>query len=266
MKIVQRIMDLRQTWKASSEPRRAALFEILEPRLLLSGDSLLDVIPPDQYQDISPDSMSEVVQNTDITSQTVDITVTDSQGPQILLSEDFNNGNYNGWILVQQGTNDGPMTWSAASGVMVQSSNVYSPSSLGISRLGTYAYWQAGSGWTDYTTTVKMKSNDNDGIGIMFRYQDENNYYRFIWDKQRNSRAIVKCENGLFTILAEDFVPYVTGKTYQVKISAQGSSLQVSIDGSPVFSVTDSSFSYGTIALYCWGNAGSYFDDILVST
>jgi hypothetical protein len=98
----------------------------------------------------------------------------------------------------------------------------------------------------------------------MFRYQDENNYYRFTWDRQGNSRNLVKCENGQFTILAQDSVPYVTGKNYQVKISAQGSTLQVSIDGSPVFSVNDSTFSSGSIALYSWGNAGSYFDDILV--
>ena len=109
-----------------------------------------------------------------------------------------------------------------------------------------------------------MKSNDNDAIGIMFRYQDENNYYRFIWDQQRNSRALVRAVNGQFTILAEDFVPYVTGKNYQVKIAAQGGLLELSIDGSPVFSVNDSTFSSGTIALYCWGNAGSHFDDILV--
>jgi hypothetical protein len=40
--------------------------------------------------------------------------------------------------------------------------------------------------------------------------------------------------------------------------------LKLSIDGIEIFSVNDSTFSYGTIALYCWGNAGAYFDDILV--
>jgi hypothetical protein len=201
------------------------------------------------------------------TTQTIDITVTDSApGSQILLSEDFNDGNFNGWALVEQGTNHGPMAWSVTNGVMVQSSNIHSPIANGISKLGTYAYWQAGSTWTDYTTTATLKSTDNDGIGVMFRYQDENNYYRFIWDSERNSRALVKNVNGVFTIIAEDFVPYVTGKTYQVKIAVQGSSIQVSIDGSPVFSVNDNTFSSGTIALYSWGNAGSHFDDIIVST
>jgi hypothetical protein len=157
------------------------------------------------------------------------------------------------------------MAWSAASDVMVQSSNVYSIGDP-LALLGTYAYWQNGTGWTDYTAAVTIKSTDNDALGIMFRYQDENNYYRFIWDRERSSRALVKCDNGQFTILAEDFVPYVTGKYYQVKIAAQGGSLQVSIDGSTVFTVVDSTFSYGTIALYSWGNAGSYFDDILVES
>jgi hypothetical protein len=159
------------------------------------------------------------------------------------------------------------MAWSAASGVMVQSSNVHSSISVDpVAKLGTYAYWQAGTGWTDYTAKVTIKSDDNDAIGIMFRYQDENNYYRFIWDQERNSRQLVKCEDGVFSILAEDFVPYVTGTDYQVTISAQGSTLQVSIDGSPVFSATDNSFLTGTIALYSWGNTGSYFDDILVES
>ncbi|MBL7143444.1 MAG: DUF1080 domain-containing protein, partial [Phycisphaerae bacterium] len=201
------------------------------------------------------------------TSKTVNITVTDAgAGPQILLSEDFNDGNYNGWTLVDQGNLAGPMAWSAATGVMVQSSNVHTTTVDGVARLGTYAYWQAGTAWTDYTATATIKSTDNDIIGIMFRYQDANNYYRFSWDQERNLRRLVKCVNGQFTILAQDSVPYVTGKSYQVKIAVQGSLLQVSIDGSPVFTKTDSSFSSGTIALYSWGNAGSYFDNITVST
>jgi hypothetical protein len=183
----------------------------------------------------------------------------------VLLSDDFNDGNYDGWSLVDQGTMGGSMAWSAANGVMVQSSNVHSSISVDpIAKLGTYAYWQAGTGWTDYTASITIKSTDNDAIGIMFRYQDENNYYRFIWDKERNSRQLVKCEDGNFSVLAEDSVPYVTDTNYQVKISVQGDLLNVAIDGSLILSATDSSFSTGTIALYSWGNSSSYFDNILV--
>ena len=206
----------------------------------------------------------EVSDGEDTTISTVDITVTDSDAIY-LLDESFNDGNYSGWSLVNQGTVDGPMSWSAASGSMVQSSNVYSlPGGNELPKPGTYAWYTAGTGWTDYKTTVTIESADDDAIGIMFRYQDVNNYYRFSWDKQRGYRRLVKCVNGKFTLLAEDSVPYVTGQDYQLEITAQGSTLQVSIDGSLVFSVTDSALSSGTIGLYCWGNVGSYFDDIVV--
>jgi ABC-type sulfate transport system substrate-binding protein len=59
-------------------------------------------------------------------------------------------------------------------------------------------------------------------------------------------------------------VPYVIGENYQLEITAQGNTLEVYIDSFLIFSVTDGSLTSGTIALYCWGNEGSYFDDILV--
>ena len=96
------------------------------------------------------------------------------------------------------------------------------------------------------------------------RYKDSNNYYRFSWDAQRSYRRLVKRENGVFTLLAEDAVPYVPGQTYKVEIVAQGATLEVRIDGALIFSVTDTSFTQGSIALYTWGNQRSHFDDVLV--
>ncbi|MCP4527530.1 MAG: hypothetical protein GY833_16675, partial [Aestuariibacter sp.] len=180
-------------------------------------------MPPDVSATQTFTLTVNVSNGTAITSKTVDITVTDTiPSPRILLSEDFHDGNYNGWSLVDQGTMGGTMAWSAAKGVMAQSSNVHSSISVDpLAKLGTYAYWQAGTGWTDYTASVTIKSTDNDAIGVMFRYQDENNYYRFIWDKERSTRKLVKCENGQFSILAEDSVRYVTGKSYRLKIAVQ---------------------------------------------
>jgi hypothetical protein len=110
-----------------------------------------------------------------------------------------------------------------------------------------------------------MTSKDDDAIGVMFRYQDSGNYYRFSWDRQRGYRRLTKKVGSVTTLLAEDSVPYVTDQTYEVGILVQGDMLQVIVDGKLVFSETDSSLSSGTIGLYSWGNAGSYFDDIQVN-
>jgi hypothetical protein len=70
--------------------------------------------------------------------------------------------------------------------------------------------------------------------------------------------------NGDFATLAEDAVPYVPGRNYEIRIIVQGARLQIAIDGQNIFSVTDSTFSGGTIALYSRWNKGSVFDNILV--
>jgi hypothetical protein len=95
-------------------------------------------------------------------------------------------------------------------------------------------------------------------------YQDPKNYYRFSWDKQRSYGRVTKKVNGVESLVAEDKVPYIVGRSYQLKIDVSGSSIQIHVDGRLVFSVSDRSLSSGTIALYSWSNAGSYFDDIKV--
>ena len=111
---------------------------------------------------------------------------------------------------------------------------------------------------------LTIRSQDNDGIGVMLRYQDSDNYYRFSWDRERSFRRLVKKQGGVFTLLAGDSVLYTIGQTYQLRIIAHGALLTVSIDGVPVFSLTDGALSSGSIALYTWANAGSYFDDVVV--
>jgi hypothetical protein len=119
--------------------------------------------------------------------------------------------------------------------------------------------------WADYAVSLKMWSKDDDSIGVMFRYQDGDNYYRFSWDNERFYRRLVKRQGEAFSLLAEDAVPFVPGRVYQVGIVADGAMLDVWIEGMPIFSVTDTSFREGSIALYTWNNWGSYFDDIVVT-
>ncbi len=118
--------------------------------------------------------------------------------------------------------------------------------------------------WTDYRVSLTIRSDDDDAFGVLFRYQDKDNYYRFSWDRVRATRRLVKRENGLFTLLAEDREQYVPGQTYQVEIVAQGANLEVWIDDARILFATDASLASGTIGLYTRDNQKSYFDDVLV--
>jgi len=188
------------------------------------------------------------------------VKVTDLNSGKTLLLDDFNDANSRGWTPLDEGASNGSSNWSATNGYMSQSSKIGSSDA---SALGTTALYTARP-WGDYRTVFKMKSDDDDRLGIMFRYQDGDNFYRFVWNQGTPGRRLMKKENGVYTLLAEDIVPYVTGQTYQIEIIAQGSSLKVNVNGQAVFAVNDASFASGTIALYSSFNQGSYFDDILV--
>ncbi|MGH7846386.1 MAG: family 16 glycoside hydrolase, partial [Candidatus Binatia bacterium] len=134
-----------------------------------------------------------------------DVVVEDLFTNDLLLSDNFNDGDFTGWTILDEGPLDGPSSWSAAGGALIQSSNI---GSVDYSRRpGTYALYTKGS-WKDYRFTLKMKSADNDLLGVMFRYQDNENYYRLSWGEQIAGRRLVKREKGLFTVIAEDAVPY----------------------------------------------------------
>jgi hypothetical protein len=192
-----------------------------------------------------------------------DVHVQDFAG-NTLLADDFNDGKFVGWSIIDDGTAAGPSIWSAIDGAFAQTGNLGS-SGDDIGRLGTYALYTRGS-WSDYRVTLKMRSSDDDRLGVMFRIQDVNNFYRLSWNKGTPGRFLWKRENGVYTLLAHDAVPYSTNQTHALEIVAQGNSLRVNIDGKAVFSLTDQTFPTGAVALYSSYNQGSYFDDVLVES
>jgi 3-keto-disaccharide hydrolase/Fibronectin type III domain len=189
------------------------------------------------------------------------VNVQDLATGSTLLADDFSDLNYVGWTIIDEGNDAGPSVWSAAAGKFVQMSNIGSTVDNG--KLGTYALYTRGS-WMNYRMTLKLRSSDDDRLGVIFRFQDINNYYRISWNQSSPGRRLIKRENGLYTTLAEDKVPYVTNQTYNFEIIAQGNALKVNIDGKPVFSVTDPSFTGGAVALYSSYNQGSIFENVLV--
>jgi len=199
--------------------------------------------------------------------QTVNLTVNDvaayvgTDAGTLLLNENFDRRSLADWLIIDEGKSC-RSSWYAATRTLVQKSSIYTLSFP--NQPGTYALYKNGSEWTNYQVSLTMKSGDSDSLGVMFRYKDSNNYYRFSWDKRRKTRQLVKNCDGIFTVLCRDSVPYLAGRYYQVNIIANGPDLQVLINNSPVLQTTDSSISSGSIAMYSWANSGSYFDNIVV--
>jgi hypothetical protein len=121
-------------------------------------------------------------------------------------------------------------------------------------------------GWHDYRFIVRLRSDgDNDAIGAVFRYRDENNFYRFSMDHARRYRRLIKKVGGVVTVLWEDDEQYVVGRNYVLTLECVGESLKGYLDGHLLFDVADAELAEGCIGLYCWGNRGARFGEVQVA-
>jgi hypothetical protein len=174
--------------------------------------------------------------------------------------DNFDNGRTDGWASRTLGTRDGPANWHVTSGQLVQSSNVFGGTRDTLARPGTMLV-AGDQGWTNYDYSVRARTSDNDEFGVVFRYQNHRNFYRFTMDAQRHERQLVKRVDGVYSVLAQDSSGYTPGAWYTLRVVAVGGRLQIYVNGRTVFDVTDASLGWGRIGLYTWG-CPTTFDDV----
>ena len=166
-------------------------------------------------------------------------------------------------VVDEAGVIDGPSQWSAARGVLRQSSNTHVIDST-YHRPGTYVLG-GGIDWRDAEISVQLGSDGGGAIGAMFRYQDGDNYYRFSMDSQGSYRRLIKKVSGIVTLLWEDGVPFTIGRMYDLTLRIVGSRLMGYLDGVLLFARTDNDLNQGCIGLYCWRDSGVRFERMVVT-
>ena len=203
----------------------------------------------------------------------------------VLMHDGFEDGDSSGWTFIDQaGANGGPSNWAVGtpgfnnqpSQSLVETSNINGlPQGYdNFYRRGTVAIWDdpIAYTWQDYRMTARLASNDDDGLGVVFRYTDEDNYYKLEVDNQNNPstrrfRRLVKVVDGVETLLAaNDVTGYAEDHWFPVEIEVRGSRIHVYIDGWEQFGgpIYDDALSTGTVGFYNWGSAGGFFDDMVV--
>jgi hypothetical protein len=116
---------------------------------------------------------------------------------------------------------------------------------------------------------VDVSSEDNDGIGVVFRWQDADNFYYFLMDQERNYRRMGKKVAGVFqeldTAALDATRGYDAGTSYALKIRISGTQLSAYLNDELVLSGQDASLpNAGRAGLFCWGSAGAHFDNFRI--
>lgn len=206
----------------------------------------------------------------------------------IIFSDTFDNHLLHGWTKYDDGATIGPSGWSTmqgfSSGVVINSGNAFGGATTqqAIEKPGTYLYG-GNLGWADYTFSSRMKTDDDDAFGVMFRYTNNDNYYRFSMDRERGYRRLVKKVAGHYTTIWQDNTiigntsntnlqtdAYKSNTWYKITISATGTTIHLTVTdestSQPIVETTliDNSLSSGLVALYSWGMNNAFFDDVHV--
>ena len=181
-----------------------------------------------------------------------------------LLRDDFSGEQTCGWREYNQG------------GAVVE----IAEGTLNISTSQTGQIWwtNVGRNFNDVIVTVQARQTNgpnNNPYGVLCRYQDENNFYIFLISGD-GYYAIGKYESG------SEQITYLTPNqeyvfsdlinqgvaTNLLRVSCVGNELSLSVNGLPLVSVTDNSFTGGDVGLGVStlepGTAVVQFDDLLV--
>ena len=200
------------------------------------------------------------------TTMAAGVTSTDVVADPTHFLDTFSSGRLDGWARVDQGTVDGPSNWRVSNRRLRDTSNIYGGglARSSLSKPGTMLTF-GNTAWTDSDYSVDLATGDDDAIGVVFRYQDANNYYRFSMDRQRGYRRLVAKIDGRYRLLAESRSSYVKSRWYRVRTVAVGGHLQILLNGSSVFDVHDTRLTTGKVGVYAWGSSSTTADNISVN-
>lgn len=187
-----------------------------------------------------------------------------------MLDERFHDSRLINWSVIDDpDTLEGPSDWRAESdGWLHQHSNIWGRRGDFIGRwYGTYLV--AGDfAWTDYTLSVRAKPADNDGFGVVFRYQDPEHFYRLLFVNDGMSGGPItrldRREGADYTELWSAPRGYRTGAEIVIEVATEHDTIKASVNATPLFELNDPKYNHGKVGLFCYAQNGQAFDDVKV--
>lgn len=181
-----------------------------------------------------------------------------SSDDNIIWKDDFESGRLSGWEIIDDISGEAS-NWFIEKGYLIQDTDAGDKGRL----LGTNII-NGNDKWDNYVVRVNLACTDDDYIGILFRYNDNNNYYRLIMSSERKEIIVDKRVDGEFITLAK----YTDEEWQYVKYSAtiflNNGNIKVFLNDKQFFDINDNQFSKGKIGFTSVANLGSFFDDIII--
>ncbi len=185
-------------------------------------------------------------------------------------SDNFERNDLGDWqVFLDTPTNE--TTWEVEQGLLVQESDLAIKTPNDESFRGTHIV--AGSPrWQNYSFLAWLKNLDDDGVGLIFRYRNPQNYYRFFFIKDQQYEGpffrLEKYQNGVFKILQKS--PWENNlqanETAFVGIELRQDTIRAFYQDQLIFEVRDSTNVRGQIGFSTFANKGLFIDSVYVTS
>jgi len=191
----------------------------------------------------------------------------------ILFKDDFSKLSTlsNNWeIYDAKNSAEGPSEWVVEDGKLKQKSNIFRSGADEYDFFeGTHVITKEGNDWKNYEVSADFSiDGDNDGVGILFRYTDEEHYYRFITVEDPVNhgpfRRLQIKDGDKYITLTESKEGYDPSTWHSIKIRVVNDNIDIFFDNKNIFSKKDSRYTGGRIGLQTYAEQ-PVFDNVLVS-
>ena len=188
----------------------------------------------------------------------------------VMLDERFHDNRLSNWTAIDDPEIvEGPSDWRVSEdGWLHQRSNIWGRRGdfIGV-WYGTYLV--AGDArWDDYVLSLKARPGDDDGFGVVFRFKDNEHFYRLMFLEDGMSGGpltrLDKREGSNYTELGTLKRGFRPGEEMLIEVEVVGDRIRASVNGQRLFEVKDGSYRRGKIGLFCYAQSDQAFDDIKV--
>ncbi len=202
----------------------------------------------------------------------LDVDLSRDHDPSTLTAMEFNEQSLADFEVVDDpaATSNGPSAWQfdAVEQRIQQTSSIFGgTAAVNANKPGTYLVLRttpSRPAVADLILRAEVESGDDQGIGLVFRYRDDANFYFFVANNNKGYRLLAKKVAGTFQQVALDATKsYTVGAITRLKVVAVGPDLQVFVDDEPALTGSDSSLpDPGRVGLMAYRNPQAFFYSI----
>jgi hypothetical protein len=167
------------------------------------------------------------------------------------------------WTFIDDGDPLGLSQWEVSGGELRQ---IYTgPAAPPWPRIPARYAVAGDTAWSDYRMSVRLRLNSFGTIGVVFRYQDGDNFYLLFFEPQLLQVRLERMAEGVQKSLWSAQVGFGTSTDHFISVDCLGTRISAYLDGVELVTLEDSALPTGRVGVYAGAKSDAAFSEVRVA-